>query len=463
MKTTRILVIALLFLVLLFIPNIVNAATYGDWSYELTDNNSKIKLISYNGTATNVSIPNTIVGKPVAKLETNLFKNNCEKIKTVNIPTNVEEMGLSVAGFETFKGCNLTKVTFASDCKIKEISGFANMTNLTSINIPNNVETICSSAFSGCKSLKNITIPNSVKKIGSSAFSETGITEITIPSNVEEIGMSISGFGAFERCDLHKVTFASNCKIKEISGFANMKNLTSINIPNNVETICSSAFSGCTSLKSITIPNSVKKIETSAFSGCTNLEEILIPRSVTEIGTSYWSAFSGCNFNKLTIYCYSTGTAIEYAKENKIKYKRIDNIEDYTISGIEDKMYTGKPITLNISLKQRNVTLRAGTDYTISYANNTNVGTATVTLIGRGSYAGTVKKQFSIVKYTLGDINNDKKIDTKDARLALLAYVGKTKLDANQIKAADVNKDGKVDTKDARQILLYYVGKIKNF
>ncbi|MCI8396552.1 MAG: hypothetical protein HFJ52_02450 [Clostridia bacterium] len=63
----------------------------------------------------------------------------------------------------------------------------------------------------------------------------------------------------------------------------------------------------------------------------------------------------------------------------------------------------------------------------------------------------------------LGDINGDGKIDTKDARLALLAYVGKQKLTTEQIELADVNKDGKVDTKDARQILLYYVGKIKNF
>lgn len=65
--------------------------------------------------------------------------------------------------------------------------------------------------------------------------------------------------------------------------------------------------------------------------------------------------------------------------------------------------------------------------------------------------------------YKLGDINKDGKVDTKDARLALLAYVGKEKLTTEQTALADVNKDTKVDTKDARQILLYYVGKIKNF
>lgn len=59
-----------------------------------------------------------------------------------------------------------------------------------------------------------------------------------------------------------------------------------------------------------------------------------------------------------------------------------------------------------------------------------------------------------------GDVNEDGKIDTKDARQVLLAYVGKVKFSPLQKKFSDINKDGKVDTKDARQILLHYVGKI---
>lgn len=66
-----------------------------------------------------------------------------------------------------------------------------------------------------------------------------------------------------------------------------------------------------------------------------------------------------------------------------------------------------------------------------------------------------------ISKIGPGDLNEDGKIDTKDARQALLAYVGKLKLSTLQKKFADINKDGKVDTKDARQMLLYYVGKVK--
>lgn len=53
-----------------------------------------------------------------------------------------------------------------------------------------------------------------------------------------------------------------------------------------------------------------------------------------------------------------------------------------------------------------NSKLVSGTDYTVSYSNNINVGTATVTITGKGAYTGTVKKTFtikakSITSYTM--------------------------------------------------------------
>lgn len=63
----------------------------------------------------------------------------------------------------------------------------------------------------------------------------------------------------------------------------------------------------------------------------------------------------------------------------------------------------------------------------------------------------------------LGDINEDGKINTRDARIILLVYIGKEELTENQRTLADVNGDGKINTKDARQILLKYIGEIKHF
>ena len=66
------------------------------------------------------------------------------------------------------------------------------------------------------------------------------------------------------------------------------------------------------------------------------------------------------------------------------------------ISGITDKTYTGKAITQNPVLKEGSYTLKKGTDYTVSYKNNVQVGTATITLTGKGYYTGSVSKTFKI-------------------------------------------------------------------
>ena len=46
------------------------------------------------------------------------------------------------------------------------------------------------------------------------------------------------------------------------------------------------------------------------------------------------------------------------------------------------------------------MTLKQGTDYTLTYKNNKKAGTATVTITGKGNYAGSVKKTFKVVKGT---------------------------------------------------------------
>lgn len=59
--------------------------------------------------------------------------------------------------------------------------------------------------------------------------------------------------------------------------------------------------------------------------------------------------------------------------------------------------YTGSAVTPAVTVKDGSKTLVSGTDYTVSYANNTNVGTATVTVTGMGNYTETVEKTFEII------------------------------------------------------------------
>lgn len=69
-----------------------------------------------------------------------------------------------------------------------------------------------------------------------------------------------------------------------------------------------------------------------------------------------------------------------------------------TVSRLSSKSYTGKAITQTPTVKLGSKTLKKGTDYTISFKNNKAVGTATVTIKGKGNYTGNIKKTFKITK-----------------------------------------------------------------
>lgn len=73
------------------------------------------------------------------------------------------------------------------------------------------------------------------------------------------------------------------------------------------------------------------------------------------------------------------------------------NLYSATIQTIPDQLYTGSEIRPTLTITLGNVTLRENTDYYVSYSNNRNVGTATVTVTGRNNYSGTKTITFRIL------------------------------------------------------------------
>lgn len=65
--------------------------------------------------------------------------------------------------------------------------------------------------------------------------------------------------------------------------------------------------------------------------------------------------------------------------------------------------YDGTAKTPKITVKDNGVTLYAGKDYTVEYTDNTNIGTATVTITGIGDYTGNITKKFAIEAISLSD------------------------------------------------------------
>lgn len=178
---------------------------------------------------------------------------------------------------------------------IIEGSAFLNRKKITSVVIPNTVNSIGDMAFQNCTALKSITFGKNLRNIGEDAFSNcTSLKEVTVPSSVQTIGA-----GAFENCSsLSKVKFSKG--LKNIGLFA---------------------FSGC-NLKEIKLPAGLREIGYCAFCDNKNLSKITLPKNITSIGSAafYNTAFlnDAKNWNRGLLYI---GEYLIAAKEYVISCK----------------------------------------------------------------------------------------------------------------------------------------------
>jgi hypothetical protein len=175
--------------------------------------------------------------------------------KNVKIPAQIGELPVTSIGSGAF-------------------SGF----RLRSVSIPNSVTYISDMAFFNNR-LRSVSIPNSVTSIGFLAFANNRLTSIIIPYGVKEIPLK-----AFESNRLTSVIIPDSVTEIGTQSFANNQ-LVSITIPDSVTLIQEAAFMS-NQLTSIIIPDSVTSIRAGAFAQ-NKITSITIGSNVPTGGPSY--------------------------------------------------------------------------------------------------------------------------------------------------------------------------------
>lgn len=169
-----------------------------------------------------------------------------------------------------FKGDELKGMTAKGKDKVK-VQGFTDMIvpAVTPEGLP--LKRIGSEAFYR-RGLTSVIIPDTVESIGYDAFGVCKLKEVKLPKDLIEI----EGF-AFYNNRLTDVQFGDKVKIIEPSAFA-MNNLEKIDLPESLEEIGASAFYK-NSLNEIKIPENIKKIDMYAFMK-NNIFEVVIPKNI---------------------------------------------------------------------------------------------------------------------------------------------------------------------------------------
>lgn len=151
-----------------------------------------------------------------------------------------------------------------------------------------------------------------------------------------------------------------------------------------------------------------------------------------------------------TATVYITGDG-DYYGETSATFKVLPKqIADEEMTLIDDEIYTGSPIKPKMVpywIYYDYPNPKAGVDYTLSFKNNVNVGTATVILTGKGNYTGTAKMTFKIVKASI--------------LLADIAEIPTQKWTGKAVKPKPVLKYEGRTLKEGTDYTLYYTSNVK--
>ena len=204
-------------------------------------------------------------------------------------------------------------------------------TAVSTLEIPEEVESLGSYAFSCCRDLTSIK-GKGITSIGDSAFWNcSSLSSIEVSPVSAKFGAKV-----FEGCTaLREFTIPEGTTEIGDDCFAGCATLSSLTLPASIKTIGERAFANCTGLTSITLPEGLETIEDEAFIGCTGLTEIVFPASLKTMGNRI---FKDCgNITKATLKGKALGedVFVGNSKLKDISYQ--GDIKDFIEGSIRKK------------------------------------------------------------------------------------------------------------------------------
>ena len=182
---------------------------------------------------------------------------------------------------------------------------FSYRKDLQYVKLPNTLKYIIYNAFSNCENLDSVFIPASVEVIKPTAFDESNLVSITVsPQNPyydsrdNSHAIIDSKTNEMLAGSASSTIPASVTKLRE-KAFSNRKRLKQITIPKNIRSISYKCFCSCDSLFRVDFEDNSSSesnengltIERDAFENCKNLTSIKLPNRLDTIGVY---AFYGC-------------------------------------------------------------------------------------------------------------------------------------------------------------------------
>ncbi len=268
------------------------------------------------------------------------------------------------------------------------------------VSVPFDVKNIAGGAFSYNSKVTQVYIPNTVTKIGAYAFySSSQLTDLYISSNVVSIGeyalascdkLTNVRFKGNKLTSTNKVTYSWD-KYTVSALAATVSKLQNIMPGATIKTLSATSLNN----KNTAISN----IKTISYTGYECTQPSLVVKyngTALKQGVDYIVYYkNNINKGKATLVVEGIGKYQGAAGSAEFNITQTA-ISSCSITGIKAKTYTGNKITQAIVIKDGSTTLKLNTHYTVAYQDNVKVGTAKVIITGKGKYAGTVTKTFTI-------------------------------------------------------------------